>query len=241
MITSDWKGFVRHESQFEGHRTLIVLPHEAAPGKPWIWRAEFFGAFDWVDLEMLRRGWHLAYCQVSDMYGCSEAIETLHRFKTHITEEYGLAPKAAMFGFSRGGLYATNYAMTYPEDICSLYLDAPVLDVRSWPGGFGKSERYEKEWEECKVCYGIDEASAPEFDGSPLFHLDRLLSTEIPIFMVGGDSDEVVPFDENGERLVAHYRSRGVDVPCIVKPGCGHHPHSLENPTPVADFLELHK
>ena len=36
------------------------------------------------------------------------------------------------------------------------------------------------------------------------------------------------------------YQDMGGVVEVIVKPDCGHHPHSLEDPTPVVDFLKAH-
>lgn len=241
MIITDWNGFERQESEFAGHRVLAVLPEKAAAGNPWIWRAEFFGAFAGADIEMLRRGWHVVYCQVSDRYGCPESIEIFKSFYDYITKEYGLSEKAAMFGFSRGGLYTVNYALKYPETLSCIYLDAPVLDIRSWPGGFYASDRYESEWEECKCCYRITEEEAASFDENPLDRLGELYDTGLPVLIVAGDSDEVVPYDENAGKLIAFYHDRGVEVEHYIKPGCGHHPHSLEDPTPIVRFLELHK
>ena len=36
------------------------------------------------------------------------------------------------------------------------------------------------------------------------------------------------------------YQAMGGVVEVIVKPDCGHHPHSLEDPTPVVDFIKAH-
>ena len=56
--------------------------------------------------------------------------------------------------------------------------------------------------------------------------------------MVYGDSDPVVPYDENGKYLEEFYRANGGDIVTICKPGCAHHPHGLEDQTPLVDFIE---
>jgi len=34
-----------------------VFPDNPLPDKPWVWRTEFFGAFDTVDTALLDKGW----------------------------------------------------------------------------------------------------------------------------------------------------------------------------------------
>ena len=36
---------------------------------------------------------------------------------------------------SRGGLIALNWAIDNPDRVSAVYVDAPVCDIRSWPGG----------------------------------------------------------------------------------------------------------
>src|SRR6202020_327707 len=98
-----------------GHAGLVVNPAQAAAGHPWIWRTEFFGHEPQGDLALLAAGWHVAYFQVSNMYGSPESIELMDQFHTAVTHAYGLNPKAVLEGFSRGGLYAVNFAAAHPD------------------------------------------------------------------------------------------------------------------------------
>ncbi len=225
---------------FDGHNCTLICPETAAVGKPWVWRAEFLGAFDYADKALLERGWHIAYCALQNLYGCDEAIGGMKKFHDYIVEEYGLAARADIFGFSRGGLYTTRYVMAHPEDIQTIYLDAPVLSVFSWPGGLGKSVQAEKEWSECKSYYGIDESNLAAFKQNPIDHISELVSLSIPTVLVAGGADEVVPFDENGAYLDAEMKRAGLDHITIIKPECGHHPHSLADPTPIVEFIINH-
>ena len=50
---SQWNGFDRLDFQVDGRSCLLVLPKTPAPGKPWIWRTEFFGHEPQGDLALL--------------------------------------------------------------------------------------------------------------------------------------------------------------------------------------------
>lgn len=235
---SEWEGYQRKDFKLDGQECILVMPKEVHSGKPWVWRAEFFGAFDYADRALLEKGWHIAYMMISDMYGCPESISLMEMFYQYITEEEGLNKKADLFGFSRGGLYSVNYTVKNPETISTLYLDAPVMNVTSWPGGYGASERYSKEWEECKAVYHLTDENALEFRGNPLDKMPQLLKAGIRIMLVAGAVDSVVPYQENGANLVRYYEENGGQIKVIVKPDCDHHPHSLEDPAPIVEYIE---
>ncbi len=242
MNITNYKGYDMIESTYNGRKYLLLQPKEAAFGKPWVWRAEFFGGFDSVDMEMVRRGWHVAYYCVSDMYGNPESVELMKKFRDYAVTEYGLSQKADIFGFSRGGLYTVNYTAKYPQDVSTIYIDAPVLDIRSWPGGIGIGEGAERCWRECKECFGLTTLDTVlNFKGNPLDKIEILAKNNIPVALCAGDSDVVVPYCENGEIFDKAYRALGGDIITIVKPGCDHHPHSIEHPEPIADFIEAHR
>ena len=72
----------------------------------------------------------------------------------------------------------------------------------------------------------------------PIDQMHLLLENKIPIVMVYGDSDEIVPYEENGAILEAYYRNNGGNLLVIGKAKCGHHPHGLEDNTPIINFVE---
>ena len=242
MNRTVYNGYELIEDEFDGRQYLLLLPKEEAFGKPWVWRAEFFGGFDYVDMALVAKGWHVAYYKVSDMYGNPESIELMKKFHGFITKEYELSDKADIFGFSRGGLYSVNYAAKYPEDISVVYLDAPVLDIRSWPGGIGIGLGAVKCWKECKECYNLDSVlSVVNFNDNPLDKIHVLAKNKTAVVICAGDSDRDVPYCENGEIFDREFRALGGDIMTIVKPGCDHHPHSIERPQPIVDFIVNHR
>lgn len=235
--TSDWNGFQKLDFKFEGRDALLVLPKEPAAGHPWIWRTEFFGHEPQGDIALLKAGWAAAYVKVSDMYGAPPAIEIMSRFHDAIVAQYHLSPRVVLEGFSRGGLYAVNYAAAHPDQTAALYLDAPVLDVKSWPGGTGKSKGAPNLWPDVLKNYGLTPETLKDFHGSPIDHAEQLAKAHIPIISVCGGADTVVPFDENTGPFQQRYEKAGGTIKVIVKPGGDHHPHSLPDPTPIVDFL----
>jgi pimeloyl-ACP methyl ester carboxylesterase len=234
---SDWNGYEKLDFEVAGHAALLVKPKTPAAGNPWIWRTEFFGHEPQGDIALLGAGWHVAYFKVSDMYGAPASIDLMAQFHDFITKTYGLNQRAVLEGFSRGGLYAVNFAATHPDKTAALYLDAPVLDIRSWPGGKGKGAGSKTCWDQALQIYGLTEETAPAFKGNPLDRLGPLAKAHIPILSVCGDADKTVPYAENTALLEQRYRALGGQVEVILKPGVDHHPHSLKDPQPIVDFL----
>jgi pimeloyl-ACP methyl ester carboxylesterase len=232
-----WNGYDAPGFVFENRDALVVRPKKAAEGNPWIWRTEFFGHEPQGDLALLAAGWHVAYLKVSDMYGAPSAIDVMSKFHDYLVTQFGLAKRAVLEGFSRGGLYAVNYAAAHPDHTAALYLDAPVLDIRSWPGGKGKGPGSPNLWIQCLAVYGLTEETAKTFQGNPLDHATALAKAGIPVISVCGDADEVVPLDENTRIFEERYRAAAGKIEVILKPGGKHHPHSLKDPKPIVDFL----
>ena len=49
-----------------------------------------------------------------------------------------------------------------------------------------------------------------------------------------------VPYCENGIFIERAYQNANIDLKVYVKPDCEHHPHGLENPEPVLNFILNH-
>ena len=237
---SQWNGYDRLDFKVVGREALLVKPKTPAAGHPWIWRTEFFGHEPQGDLALLAAGWHVAFFKVSDMYGAPQSIELMTQFHTQVTREYGLKPKAVLEGFSRGGLYAVNFAAAHPDKTAALYLDAPVLDIRSWPGGKGRGKGNAPCWKQALEIYALTEDTAKDFKGNPLDRAEAVAKAGIPIIAVVGDADDAVPYDENTKPFAEKFRAAGGTIEVIVKPGVNHHPHSLKDPKPFVDFLLKH-
>ncbi len=237
---SQWHGFRRFDFALDGRKCIVVVPEQPAPSKPWVWRARFFGHQPQVDIALLKRGFHLVYMDVGGLFGAPKAVAHWSAFYEFLTSKHGFAPKVALEGMSRGGLAIYNWAAANPDKVACIYGDAPVCDIRSWPGGKGKGKGHAGTWQACLRVYGLTEESAAAFKGNPIDHLAPLAAARIPILHVCGAADDVVPMVENSDVLAARYRELGGRIEVIAKPGCGHHPHCLKDPKPIVDFMLEH-
>ncbi len=236
--TSDYHGFERHDFAVDGCEAIVVSPHVAAGGRPWIWRAEFFDHRPETDLALLDRGYHLAYIQVGNTFGCPSAMHHWDAFHKELTGVYGLAKRPVLEGLSRGGLYVYNWAAANPTKVAAIYADNPVCDFKSWPGGRGKGPGSPDDWKKLIQDYGFkSEAEALAYKGNPIDSLKPLARAGVPLIHVCGDADEVVPYPENTVLLRERYEKLGGKIEVIVKHGFQHHPHGLDDPTPVVEFL----
>ncbi|MBD2753852.1 GDSL-type esterase/lipase family protein [Spirosoma validum] len=237
VTISSFYGYDCADFMFEGRNAKVVKPRVVATGKPWIWRARFWGHEPQTDIALLDRGFHLVYCDVAELFGNAEAISLWNKFYRSM-HKAGLADKVCLEGLSRGGIYAYNWAIENPKKVACVYVDAPVLDLKSWPGGKGQSKGSPSDWEIFKKDYGLkSEEEALQFKGNPLDRIAEIVNGKFPMLHVVGDADDAVPVSENTEPFEKQVLALGGQITVIHKPGVNHHPHSLPNPTPIVDFI----
>lgn len=237
---SEWSGYARHTFDHNGRAATVVVPKEAAAGKPWLWRGEFFGAFPSVDMALLKKGWHVVYLSCPNTYGSPDTMKRWETLYDLLTTTHGLSRKPVLLGMSRGGLYVYNWAALHPDKVGAIYGDAPVCDIKSWPGG-NDGKRTPAEWKNFLTVFNLTEEQAREWKGSPIDILEPIARAKVPIIHVCGTADEAVPMEENTGVLKKRYEALGGKFELIAKEGVGHHPHSLEDPTPIVEFIEKNR
>jgi pimeloyl-ACP methyl ester carboxylesterase len=225
------------EFDFEGHAAKIVFPEQANEKKNWIWRARFWGHEPQTDLALLEKGFHVVYVDVADLFGNKQAVKLWNRFYKYVVNEYDLSQKAVLEGMSRGGLIVYNWASENTKKVACIYADAPVCDIKSWPGGLYNGKGSPEDWRKCLDAYHLNERSVLKFKGIPVNTAVKVAKAGIPAIHVCGLADEVVPYEENTKLLAENYRKAGGKIEVILKEGVKHHPHSLEDPTPIVDFI----
>ena len=236
MTEAIWNGFRCIDFTFEGKDAILVFPHRVDKNKNWLLKTEYFGAFPQFEIEMLNRGWHLAYLQNMTRWCLDEDLNQKNRFADYLAKQYGLYAKCVPVGMSCGGLIASKFAARYPQRVSALYLDAPVLNLLSCPAGLGKAD--DSMMPEFVNATGMNLAKLICYREHPIDKMHLLLENKIPIMLVYGKADDVVPYDENGAILENYYRNNGGTIIAIGKENCGHHPHGLEDNTPIIEFVE---
>lgn len=234
-----WNGFEITETEFEGKKAIIILPEIKKENPSLVLKTEYFNAFPETEIKLLEEGFYLAYIENNNRWGTDEDIDRKARFISFVTQKYSLKEKCVPVGMSCGGIFAIKLGAKYPEKIACLYLDAPVVNYMSCPCGFGKGNSLRETNDEILEALKLDSmARLLAYRDMPLDNLHKLAKNNIPAVIVAGDSDMTVPYDENGIFVEEIYKKN--DIPCevYIKKGCDHHPHGLENPEKIVEFIK---
>jgi len=237
-VKSIWNGYDCEEFFFEDHKAVVVFPKEGTENGSIVMKMVYWGAFPKTEIELLEKGFHLCYVDRDNRWGTDPDLDRKARFFRFVQNRYQLNGQCVAVGMSCGGLFAIKLAAKYPELIRCIYLDAPVVNYMSCPCGFGVGNPLAETNEEILKALGMKSISELlSYREMPLDKLEELVKHRIPVIMVAGDSDSTVPYCENGALLERAYRNAGIDIEVYIKPDCGHHPHGLEDPTPVVEFM----
>lgn len=231
----EWNGFQGVRFTFDGNSAEVIKP-KCKPNGKWALKTEYHGAFPEAEIELLNRGWHIAFNKNDNRWAETKDLERKCAFIKFVSKEFGLDRRCALVGMSCGGLIAVKTAVMCPELISVLYLDAPVLNLLSCPCALGNSK--ESLYEEYFRVTGRTISQMLSYRDNPIDKMDVLLKNDLPILLVCGDSDETVPYEENGLILKEYYEQSGGKIEFFLKNGCGHHPHGLENCNIICDILE---
>ncbi len=232
-----------------GHRRLdfevpgsfggfMILPAIPAPGNPWLWYAPSFISnpyplpkplHAWYLTRVLDAGIAVGGVDVGEAWGSPAGREFYTRFHAQVVREFKLEAKARLLGQSRGGLFHYNWAADHPDCVRSIAGIYPVCDVL-WPARL----------ETISKAYGLptERIIQERSKHNPVERLGALAAAHVPVFHIHGDSDDVVPLENNSAELVRRYRELGGTAELLVVPGVGHKevPEFFENAR-LLDFL----
>ena len=178
------------------HRCVVIVPSKPALGNPWSWRGCYWDHQPQTEVELLKRGFHIAYISANATLKPGKQWEAWYSF---LTEKHGLSKKSAFIGMSRGGEYAYTWATSNPTKVSCIYADNPGVN--------------------------------PEV----LKKLGDLAAADVPILHVCGSIDPLL--GRSATAIENIYQQFGGRISTMIKEGSGHHPHSLRDPTPIADFI----
>ena len=230
--------YERIDFSFEGREAILVKPDPEKSNGRWLLKTEYFAAFQDLEEALVERGFHLAYLKNINRWGIDADFDAKKRFAQYLSREYGLSEKCIPVGMSCGGLHAVKQAARYPEMIEMLYLDAPVINLLSCPMGFGMECGIDKSAvQEMLDALSITRSELLAYRDHPLDNLPKLIENRIPLVLVWGDSDSIVPFEENGMHVKKAYEHTDIPALFIGKEGCDHHPHGPYDMQPVVEFI----
>ena len=233
-----WNGFECEDFIFDGKNAKIIYPGCETPQKTLILKTEYFNAFPEAEIELLKLGYYLCFVENGSRWGYESDIDRKADFIGFVANKLGTQAKCVPVGMSCGGLIAVRFAAKYPHLVSCLYLDAPVMNYMSYPCGFGISKRCDDDFPEIFEVLGLSGMSELiSYRKMPADMIPVLAENKIPVILVSGDSDTIVPYCENGILLEKYYSERSLPVEVHIKKGGDHHPHCLDDPKPIVDFI----
>ena len=222
-----------YEYEFNGYKAYVTVPEN--PNGKWIWKAEYRTAFNAAELALIEQGYTHVYYEARFQYGCPKVLRLMHKFHLDVVERFNLQKKCILIGMSVGGLYSFNYTIAYPEYVEKVCLDAPALDPYDIYTRFtGEDVQY---FEKMLASYGLTRETVKDYKDFPVYNLREFFDTGIPVMLIAGDADTVCRPEKNYKLMLQYCEENHIPITVCIKPGCGHHPHSLEDFTPILDFV----
>ncbi len=225
-----WQGFARYDFVYTGRGATVVAPRKAAPGRPWVWRADSAATLTAADRALLERGYHVAFYDLADLYGNPRAVQLGGDFYRTLCNYYGFAQRVALEGAGPGALFAFNWAAQTAGRVACLYAARPVSDVDSWPRRADAAR-----WTALLAAWGTADAQADTtFTRMALRAVPALTRAGVPLLAVCGKSDSVAPFARNMQPVCDAYEAKGGVVELVLT-------DSAADPGVVADFVCRHQ
>ena len=101
-------------------RCIVVAPKQAAPGHPWSWQGCYWDHEPQAEVELLRRGFHIAFIT-------PDPGKQWDAWYAWLTEKHGLSKKPAFVGMSRGGVNEYDWTTANPDKVSCIYADNPAI------------------------------------------------------------------------------------------------------------------
>lgn len=188
--------------------------------QPWIMYAPTLPPYPdkhekWMHEKFVEGGVAVAGIDIGEAYGSPQGQQLFTALYRELTENRGFATKPCLLGRSRGGLWVTSWAINNPEKVAGIAGIYPVFDLRSYPG-----------LNRAAPAYGLsreDLESALE-QYNPISRVDVLAKSKIPVFLIHGDIDRVVPLKQNSGELIKRYQraDAGSIAELVLAKGQGH-------------------
>ena len=206
--------------EIDGHKAFVYAAPEPAKGKPWLWYAPTLKGVSLVGRKLyfeslMRAGIGIAGFDLGEVRGSPASTAKFSLFYEEMVRR-GWSPKPILLGQSRGGMMMLAWAMRNPEKVRAFVGIYPVCNLASWPLKNSKAATL--------ADFAMPEAElvAQLSQFNPVDHLQGLLANKVPMFVVHGDSDVVVPYDDNTRVLKERYEAGGGQITVRLIPGEGH-------------------
>jgi len=207
----------------EGRHAFVLEPERGAltrtSERPWIFYAPTLSAYPdqaetWMHQRFLDAGVAVAGIDVGEAYGSPQSVRYFDALYDEMVAQ-GYSRKPALLGRSRGGLWVSRWALSHPDRIAGIGGIYPVFDFTTYPG-----------LKRAAPAYGLtpDELSSRQAELNPVRKAADLARSQIPMCIIHGTEDKVVPIAKNSAAVRDAYRQADAEelIHLIEVPEQGH-------------------
>lgn len=195
--------------EVNGRPAFLYLPKESKRSKPqpWVFYAPTLPPYPdaaerWMHEYFLEAGVAVAGVDVGEAYGSPQSHKTFDALYDELVGKRAFAKKVILVGRSRGGLWVSSWAIANPSRVAGIVGIYPVFDFTTYPG-----------LEKAAPAYGlsVEELKARQDEFNPIKRVGELARAKVPVFLIHGDSDKVVPLEPYSGEFVNQYRKAGAE------------------------------
>lgn len=202
------------------HEALLLLPEQTSAADPiaWVWFAPMLlgqpnAHHAFIIQQVLNAGMAFASIDVGESYGSVDGTRLYAEFHDLLNRCFHLSWKAVLLPQSRGGLMLFNWASLHPDQVVRIAGIYPVCDLRSYPGLKVAAEAYGMTEQKLELQLK---------QHNPIDLLSTLAKADVPVLLIHGDNDKVVPLKQNSAEFVRRYQQLGGRARLIIVSGKGH-------------------
>ena len=195
------------EFELNGRPAFRMNPDKPAKEggeKPWIFYAPTLKTYpdeaeNWMHQQFLDAGIAVAGVDVGESFGSPLAFPWFEALYQKMVAD-GFSEKPVLLGRSRGGLWVSSWAIAHPDRVSGIAGIYPVYDYVSYPG-----------LERAAPAYGLSSSDldAKQDELNPIRRAEILAKAKIPVFIIHGTDDKVVPLAANSAKLEDAYEAAG--------------------------------
>ena len=201
-------------------KCFVLDTNSSNQSKPWVWYAPTLPAHpdpshSWYIDKLLEKGISFAGCDQGEVRGSPKSVDRFTKFYKEMVDR-GYSKQPVLLGQSRGGLMMLSWAVLNPIKVKAFAGIYPVLNLRSWP--------ITRNLITTLADFEIDQDTFLKTVDlhNQIHQLEALARAKVPLYMVHGDSDRIVPLEENTQIVINRYTKLGGEAEVKVVPGKGH-------------------
>jgi len=209
---------IRGHTAFVLSAPSMFLPPSKGKPIPWVLYAPTLPGLpgteeQWMFERFLEAGIAVAGIDVGESYGNAAGRVLYSALHEELVSRRGFARKVMLLGRSRGGLMTLSWAAENADKVAGFAGIYPVCNLASYPGLTNAAP-----------AFGLKpaELGAELSRHNPVDRLESLARARVPLFVIHGDQDRLVPLEANSGLVRSRYQALKGPFEWVVPAGQGH-------------------